>query len=123
MQHQIATITSMQKEYIANETVWNYSIEKSTLGAAIGYSSGKNNSNLKTPPTHYTKQEKLIPLHVKIMTTRRKDNMEVLRLKTSSHINIVEGKAFVPIFHTTPCAVTKDIDSMFFHKKQLREWV
>lgn len=29
-----------------------------TLGAAIGYSSGKNNSNLNTPPTQTTENEK-----------------------------------------------------------------
>lgn len=29
-------------------------VESSTFGAAIGYSSGKNNSSLKTPPNKQT---------------------------------------------------------------------
>ena len=57
-----------------------------TLGAAIGYSSGKNNSSLKTPPTQKAKQEKFISSKLIKMPARKETHIvEEQKLENSSY--------------------------------------
>lgn len=45
---------------------------QSTFGAAIGYSSGKNSSNLKTPPEQIFQTNEYTTLNVQINSKQRK---------------------------------------------------